>query len=108
MRARKRSSHTFTVCERAALGVSVARLFTLRGANIRHPHPLIASWHLKADTRIRALALRFYVVLQAITATLVGSNGIPDLHTAQATRRIFRARMTSDSVPLKPRARMAL
>ena len=58
MRARRRSSRTFTVCERAALGVSVARLFTLRGANIRHPHPLIASWHLKADTRIRALALR--------------------------------------------------
>ena len=58
MRARRRSDHTFTGCEQTALGASVARLLTLRDANIRQQHPNISSWHLKANARMRVLALR--------------------------------------------------
>ena len=46
MRARRRSSHTFTERESIAASASVVRLFTLRGVHIRQQHLNISSWHL--------------------------------------------------------------
>ena len=43
----RRASHTFTERESIAPDTSVARLFALRGANIRQQRPFMTSWHRK-------------------------------------------------------------
>ena len=53
MRSRRRSSHTVTAREAIAPDTSAARLFTLGGVHIRHPLPLITSWHLEANAQTR-------------------------------------------------------